>query len=1233
MDIFTQLDTLLRERILIFDGAMGTMIQSYQLSESDFRGHRFADHPLPQKGNNDLLVLTQPQIIDEIHRGYLAAGSDIIETNSFNLSAVSQADYGLESEVYEMNFAAAQLARRAADDFSTPEKPRFVAGAIGPTTKSLSIPLDVNNPAVRELSFAQMIGVFEEQVRGLVEGGVDILAPETAIDTLMLKAQLFAIQKYFDEGGRRVPIMPGVAIFDASGRTLSGQTLEALWTSISHAPLYSVGLNCGMAPTDLRPYIEELSRISPIYTHLYLNAGLPNAFGEYDWTPEKVSEVLGEYASEGWINIIGGCCGTTPAHIEMLAEAVKGFKPRALPDEKHKEKTTRFSGLEALTLRPDSNFLMVGERTNVTGSPKFKRLVVEGDLSSALEIARQQVENGANVIDINFDEGLLDGEDLMTKFLNLVAAEPDIARVPIMIDSSKWSILEAGLQCTQGKSIVNSISLKEGEEAFKQQAKLLRRYGAGAVVMAFDEKGQADTFERRKEICARAYKILTEECDFPPEDIIFDPNVLTVATGLEEHVNYAKDFIDATRWIKSTLPGCKVSGGISNISFSFRGNNKVREAMHSAFLKHAIDAGLDMGIVNAGMLEIYDEIDPELREKVEDVLLNRREDATERLLDLAEKIKEQGSGDETEKATEAWREASVEERLQHALVKGVDAFIDVDVEEARQKYSRPLEIIEGPLMDGMNIVGDLFGAGKMFLPQVVKSARVMKKAVAILLPYMEAEKLAAGGDGSPQPAGRIVMATVKGDVHDIGKNIVGVVLACNNYEVVDLGVMVPCEQILKTAREVSADIIGVSGLITPSLDEMAHVAREMERQGFEIPLLIGGATTSRIHTAVKIAPEYSKATIHVLDASRAVGVVGNLLSEEHSQEFITEARANQEKDRASHAKKRSVKPLLSLSAARERGPKLEWTEETIAVPEWTGLKMLQGVPLTELEKFIDWTPFFQAWELAGLYPKILEDEVVGETARELFADAQGLLQQIIKRQLYKARAVYGFWPANSEGDDILLYTDTTREKLIARFPMLRQQFDKSNGRPNYALSDFVAPRESGLLDYVGAFAVSIHGTEKLALDYKAENDDHRAILAQALGDRLAEAFAEYLHAQARQACGFNDAHLTNEELIAEKYRGIRPAFGYPACPDHTPKQILFELLKAEEYAGMKLTDSCAMTPTSAVSGIYLNHPNSKYFAVGRIGRDQVDDYATRRGFPADEMERWLAPNLGYTPEK
>ena len=963
MDVFSQLDNLLRQRILIIDGAMGTMIQGYKLEEADFRGARFEGHPSSLKGNNDLLVITQPQIIEEIHNKYLEAGADIIETNSFNANFISQGDYGLEEIVYELNVAAAQVARRAADKWSTPDKPRFVAGAMGPTTKTLT-PIKVDNAVRDELTFDHMVEIFYDQIRGLIDGGADILLPETSIDTLMMKAQLFAIEKYFEDTGKRVPVFASNSIFNKDGRTLSGQTLEAFWLSISHAPLFCVGLNCGMAPTELRSYVEELSQIAPVYTHAYLNAGLPNPLADsgYDWSPQQSAEALGDFARNGWLNIIGGCCGTTPSHIKAIADIVKDCPPRAIPEV---EKLSRFSGLEPLTIRPESNFQMVGERTNVTGSPKFKRLVVEGNLNEAIEVARQQVESGANIIDINFDEGLLDGEELMATFLNLIAGEPDIARVPVMIDSSKWSVIESGLQCTQGKSIVNSISLKEGEDLFKANARLVRKYGAGAVVMAFDESGQADSLERRIEICSRAYKILVEECAFPPEDIIFDPNVLTVATGLEEHANYAKDFIEATRWIKNNLPGCKVSGGISNISFSFRGNNKVREAMHSAFLKHAISAGLDMGIVNAGMLEIYDEIEPELRERVEDVLLNRREDATDRLLELAEKIKEQNAGVQTSAPeAAAWRSTTVQERLKHALIKGLDSFVEADVEEARAHYSRPLEIIEGPLMDGMNVVGDLFGEGKMFLPQVVKSARVMKKAVAVLLPYMEQEKLDAGGEeGASQTAGRVLLATVKGDVHDIGKNIVGVVLGCNNYEVIDMGVMIPADQILQKAREVNADVVGLSGLITPSLDEMAHVAREMEREGFTCPLLIGGATTSRIHTAVKIAQHYSKPVIHVLDASRAVGVVGSLLSEDQRDEFISKTQNAQEKDRLAHAAKREAKPLLLFAEAKNRRLQIEWNEENVAVPSWTGTRMIQRLPLETLVPFIDWSPFFHSWEL------------------------------------------------------------------------------------------------------------------------------------------------------------------------------------------------------------------------------------------------------------------------------
>ena len=1232
MNLFDRLSQLLSERILILDGAMGSMIQTYHLGESDFRGERFKDHPHDLKGNNDLLVLTRPDVIKQIHLDYFLAGADIAETNSFSLTRIAQADYGLENEVYELNIAAAKLAREAALEAEKIDgKPRFVAGAIGPTNRTLSMSPDVNRPEFRAVTWDEVVAAYAEQAQALLDGGVDILMPETTFDTLNLKAALFAIQTLFENGARRVPVIASLSITDASGRTLSGQTLEAFWVSISSADLFCVGLNCGDSPAALRPYLQEISRLAPIPVHAYLNAGLPNVLGDYDWTPQQLVDVMGDYAKSGWINIIGGCCGTTPAHIAALAKCVEGVKPRQIPEKQH---LTQFSGLEPLTVRPESNFQMIGERTNVTGSPKFSRLIKEEKFTEALEIARQQVENGANIIDINFDEGLLDGPKTMRHFLNLLAAEPDISRVPIMVDSSKWEIIEAGLQCIQGKGVVNSISLKEGEEKFVANAKLVRRYGAGAVVMAFDEDGQADSYERRIEICARAYKILVETVGFNPSDIIFDPNVLTVATGLEEHANYALDFIRATKWIRENLPGAHVSGGISNISFSFRGNNKVREAMHSAFLKHAIEAGLDFGIVNAGMLEVYDEIEPELKEKVEDVLLNRRADATERLVTLADAIKAADSGEVVDNSKiEEWRNGGVEERLKHALIKGIDTYVEADVEEARGKYARPLHVIEGPLMDGMNVVGDLFGAGKMFLPQVVKSARVMKRGVAKLLPYMEEEKLQNAAAGQETKAqGKILMATVKGDVHDIGKNIVGVVLACNNYEVVDLGVMVPTDKILATAKEIGADIIGLSGLITPSLDEMVGVAREMERQGFTIPLLIGGATTSRIHTAVKIAPEYSGPVIHVLDASRAVGVASQLLSDEQKDDFVATTKAAQDADRDAFWAKRDTKPPLALETARQRFFPIDWKPEDIALPEKIGLQMLRGVPLDELAKFIDWSPFFQTWELAGRYPEILDDAKVGEAARELFADAQKILGDLIKKKSLEARAVWGFWPANSDGDDIVLWTDTDTSREIARFPMLRQQIDKAAGRFDVSLSDFVAPISSGLTDYVGGFAVTIHGAEKIVLDFKGKNDDHSALLVQSLSDRFAEAFAEWLHQKARSFCGIEE-HFAPEELVLEKYRGIRPAFGYPACPDHTPKIPLFELLQAKAYAGVFLTESCAMWPPSSVSGLFLNHAKSHYFAVGKIGRDQVEDYAVRRGFDVEVMEKWLAPNLGYNPKK
>ncbi len=1231
MNTFEQLSTLLRERILILDGAMGTMIQGYKLTEDDFRGERFKNHSHDLQGNNDVLVLTRPDVIQAIHLQYFQAGADICETNSFSLTRIGQANHGLEDEVYEMNVAAAKIAREAALEAERLDgKPRFVAGAMGPTNRTLSMSPDVNRPEYRAVTWDEVVASYSEQAQALLEGGVDLLMPETAFDTLNLKAALFAIETLFEDGARRVPVIASLSITDASGRTMSGQTLEAFFVSVSNHDLFCIGLNCGDSPAMLRPYLEELSRLAPIPVHAYFNAGLPNVLGDYDWSPEQLVEVMGEYARNGWINILGGCCGTTPAHIAALAKNVAGLKPRAIPQKMEK---TQFSGLEPLTVRPESNFQMIGERTNVTGSPKFSRLIKEEKFSEALEIARQQVENGANIIDINFDEGLLDGPKMMRHFLNLLAAEPDISRVPIMVDSSKWEIIEAGLQCIQGKGIVNSISLKEGEEAFIQRAKLVKRYGAGAVVMAFDENGQADSYERRIEICARAYKILVEEVGFAPQDIIFDPNILTVATGLEEHANYALDFIHATKWIRENLPDAHVSGGVSNISFSFRGNNKVREAMHSAFLKHAIEAGLDFGIVNAGMLEVYDEIEPELKLRVEDVLLNRRADATERLVELADQIKAEDSGEVVDSTKiEEWRQGTVEERLKHALVKGIDAYVEADVEEARQKYDRPLHVIEGPLMAGMNVVGDLFGAGKMFLPQVVKSARVMKKGVAILLPYMELEKaasVAAGGEAKTQ--GKILMATVKGDVHDIGKNIVGVVLACNNYEVVDMGVMVSTDKILQKAIEIGADIIGLSGLITPSLDEMVGVAREMERQGFTIPLMIGGATTSRIHTAVKIAPEYSGPVIHVLDASRAVGVASKLLSEDGRDEFVHSTKNDQNSDREKFWAKRESSALLPIESARERHFPIEWKPEDIALPEQVGLHSLRGVPLEELAKYIDWTPFFQSWELAGRYPEILQDEIVGETARELFADAQRVLGDLIKRKSLEARAVWGYWPANALGDDIVLWTDTHASQEIARFPMLRQQIDKATGRFDLSLSDFVAPPESGLTDYVGAFAVTIHGAEKLALDFKAKHDDHSALLVQSLSDRFAEAFAEWLHQKARIFCGIEE-NFAPEELALEKYRGIRPAFGYPACPDHTPKIALFDLLQAQVYAGIQLTEGMAMWPPSSVSGIFLNHAKAYYFAVGKIGRDQVEDYALRRGKSFEETEKWLSPNLGYNPQ-
>ena len=1220
------LDEVLENRIAILDGAMGTMIQTYELEEADYRGRQWAAHPKDLKGCNDLLSITQPGIIETIHRQYLEAGADIIETNTFNSTSISMADYQLESRVYDLNLAGATVARRAVDGVTAkePKRPRFVAGAIGPTNRTASMSPDVNDPAFRAVTYEDLVTAYYEQVRGLMDGGVDLLLAETVFDTLNVKAALFAIDKFFEDHGRRVPVMVSVTITDQSGRTLSGQTIEAFWNSIAHMPLLSVGINCALGAKQMRPYMEELSTIAPVYASCYPNAGLPNAFGGFDETPEIMASDLGEFAASGWLNIVGGCCGTTPAHIYAIAEAVKASRPRrrAVP-----KPYTRLSGLEPLTIRPETNFVNVGERTNVTGSPAFSKLILSGDLESALAVARQQVEGGAQVIDVNMDEGMLDSIEAMTRFLKLIASEPDITRVPIMIDSSKWSVIEAGLKCVQGKPVVNSISLKEGEKAFRHYGKLVKRYGAAAVVMAFDEVGQADTVERKIEICARAYRILTEEIGFPPQDIIFDPNILTVATGMEEHNNYAVNFIEATRWIKANLPHCKVSGGISNISFSFRGNNAVREAMHSAFLYHAIRAGLDMGIVNAGQLGIYEQIPKDLLELVEDVLLNRRPDATDRLLAFAETVKQKGKA---VVADEAWRQNSVEERLSHALVKGIVDYIEPDVEEARLKYPKPLHVIEGPLMAGMSIVGDLFGSGKMFLPQVVKSARVMKKAVAYLLPYMEAEKSASG---ERPPQARILMATVKGDVHDIGKNIVGVVLGCNNYEVIDLGVMVPCDQILKVAREKKVDIIGLSGLITPSLDEMVHVAREMTRDGFHVPLLIGGATTSKAHTAVKIAPGYHEPVLHVLDASRAVGVVSQLLNSDQKPTLIEANRLQQADIRESH-QARGPKTLLAIEQARERRLPSDWATLDIPKPAFLGVRVLDPVPLEQIVPFIDWSPFFHTWELRGRYPKIFDDSEVGPKARELFDDARGLLQKIIEQKLLTAKAVYGFFPANSVGDDIELYTDDTRTTVLTTFHTLRQQGPKPEGQYNHALADFIAPKASGMQDYLGAFAVTSGiGIETVCGKFQEDHDDYNAIMSQALADRLAEGLAEFLHKQARDEWGYGKTEeLSVDDLIRERYRGIRPAPGYPACPDHTEKRLLFELLNAEKHAGISLTESFAMYPASSVSGFYFAHPEARYFAVGKLGRDQVLDYQKRKQMDLQALERWLSPNLNYDPD-
>ncbi|HLS27746.1 MAG TPA: methionine synthase [Opitutales bacterium] len=1221
---------LINERILILDGAMGTMIQNEKLETSDFHGERFADHGSDLKGNNDLLSITRPAIIRKIHRDFLEAGADIIATNTFNANRISQKDYDLVELVPELNRTAAQLARKVVDDFQkeNPDRPCFVAGAIGPTTRTASLSPDVNRPDYRAVTFKELADGYYEQIEALVDGGVDLLLLETTFDTLNLKAAIFALEEFFEKIGVRLPVWLSVTITDASGRTLSGQTVEAFWNSVRHAKPFAIGINCALGAEEMRPYVGELSSLADCAMTCYPNAGLPNAFGGYDQTPEEMSAILKTFAENGWLNIVGGCCGTTPEHISLLRETVADFSPREIPTV---PSVTRLSGLEAFNITPEKGFVIVGERTNVTGSPRFKKLIKNDDFEGALAVARQQVENGANILDVNFDEGLLDSEGSMVRFLNLIASEPDISRIPIMIDSSKWSVLEAGLQCVQGKSIVNSISLKEGEEEFIRHARLAMRYGAAVVVMAFDEKGQAATKDDKVRICTRAYKILTETVGMDPNDIIFDPNILTVGTGIEEHNNYAVDFIEAIREIKETLPHCKVSGGVSNISFSFRGNNPIREAMHAAFLYHAIKAGLDMAIVNAGMLAVYEEIDKEVLEKVEDVLLNRHPDATENLIDFADSYKSAGK-EKSAEAADSWRNGTVQERLAHALVKGIVTHIEEDTEEARQQYDAPLHVIEGPLMDGMRIVGDLFGSGKMFLPQVVKSARVMKAAVAYLLPFMEEEKKRLG---DVRPQAKILLATVKGDVHDIGKNIVGVVLACNNYEVIDLGVMVPADKLLETAQKEKVDIVGVSGLITPSLDEMAHVASEMERVGLKLPLLIGGATTSPAHTAVKIAPNYSHPVVHVLDASRVVGVVSKLLSDTDREEYLKEVEANHERLRERHFGRQKERKLISLADARANRVSFDWNEVPIDRPEFFGTRTFRDFPLEEIVKFIDWTPFFQAWQLHGRYPRIFENKKFGEQARELFDDAQKLLDQIIREKLFTAHGVIGFWPANSVGDDIQLYSDEERSEIVATFHTLRQQNPKADDKPNYALSDFIAPLDSGRIDYFGAFAVTAgHGVNEFAQTFREKRDDYSAIIVQALGDRMAKGFAECVHKIVRDLWGFGKAeNLTPDDLIRERYRGIRPAAGYPASPDHTEKRTLFDLLNAEKEAGMTLTDNFAMSPGSAVSGLYFAHPESRYFAVGPIMEDQVEDYAKRKGVSVQEIEKWLAPNLSYTPKK
>ncbi len=1232
-EIFEALAKAARERILILDGAMGTQIQGLGFDEDHFRGDRFIGCACHQQGNNDLLILTQPQAIEDIHYRYAKAGADIIETNTFSSTRIAQADYQMEGAVYDLNKEGAQVVRRAIERATREDgKRRFVAGAIGPTNRTASISPDVNNPGYRAVTFDDLRLAYAEQIDGLIDGGADIILIETIFDTLNAKAAIFACEERFIAKGIRLPVMISGTITDLSGRTLSGQTPTAFWNSVSHARPFTVGFNCALGADAMRPHLQEVSAVADTFICAYPNAGLPNEFGQYDQSPEAMAKQVREFAKEGLVNVVGGCCGSTPDHIRAIAEAVAEFKPRQVPDHRS---FMSLSGLEPFTLTKDIPFVNVGERTNVTGSAKFRKLITNADYTAALAVARDQVENGAQIIDINMDEGLIDSGRAMVEFLNLIAAEPDIARVPVMIDSSKFEIIEGGLKCVQGKAIVNSISLKEGEENFVKQARLIRAFGAAVVVMAFDETGQADTYDRKVEICRRAYKILTEEVGFPPEDIIFDPNVFAVATGIEEHNNYGVDFIEATRTIRKEMPLVHISGGVSNLSFSFRGNEPVREAMHAVFLYHAIQAGMDMGIVNAGQLAIYENIDPELREACEDVVLNRRADSTERLLEIAERFR--GTGAKEAKAQDlTWREWPVAKRLEHALVNGITEYIEADTEEARLQAERPLHVIEGPLMAGMNVVGDLFGAGKMFLPQVVKSARVMKQAVAVLLPYMEEEKRQNGGD-ERQAAGKVLMATVKGDVHDIGKNIVGVVLACNNYEIIDLGVMVPATKILEVAKEQKVDVIGLSGLITPSLDEMVHVAAEMQKQGFDIPLLIGGATTSRVHTAVKIHPNYQAGqAVYVTDASRAVGVVSSLLAEGGREDYVENIRTEYAKVAAAHARAEAEKTRLPIARARANAQQVDWAAYQPTRPSFLGTKVFDDYSLEDLVRYIDWTPFFQTWELKGRFPAILEDEKQGEAARQLYADAQAMLAKIVEEKWFRPRAVIGFWPANAVGDDIQLFTDEARREELATFFTLRQQLSKRDGRPNVALADFVAPKDSGKADYVGGFVVTA-GIEEVAIAERFEraNDDYSSIMVKALADRFAEAFAERMHEQVRREYwGYaKDEQFSNEELVAEAYAGIRPAPGYPAQPDHTEKRTLFDLLDAEKTTGVTLTESYAMWPGSSVSGLYIGHPDSYYFGVAKVERDQVEDYARRKGMEIADVERWLGPVLNYVPTR